>query len=95
VGGHQNMTGKVVDILEHMPHVSGKASCLGCGHWWVAVAPTGTVCLQCPECGLDKGVFHAVCVPDTYWTCTCGCAHFFVSGTTNIICALCGEAQVF
>ena len=35
------------------PHISGDARCLACKHEWVAVAPIGTIWLECPACKDD------------------------------------------
>lgn len=37
------------------PHWTGTAHCLGCKHEWQAVAPLGTMWLECPKCNLPKG----------------------------------------
>lgn len=86
--------GELVALDDKRPHLSGKALCLNCSKEWVAVAPLGTTALQCPECGLLKGVFNAVCAPEKAWQCGCGCFHFLVS-PQNVICALCGAVQQF
>lgn len=33
----------------------GLVRCIGCHHEWEASAPTGTVWVNCPKCGFDKG----------------------------------------
>jgi hypothetical protein len=83
-----------LDDYRHDPHLSGNAACLACKHTWVAVVPVGTTILDCPACGLGKGVYANLVVPDTAWECRCGCHHFFVS-PEKIICVLCGTTQVF
>lgn len=87
--------GEVIDILTAGPHLEGKAKCLHCNHEWQAVAPIGVFKeLECPNCHLMKGVFNSICAPENFWTCECGCAHFFISGiTSHAICANCGLAQ--
>lgn len=52
---------KVVSLAaykeENAPHWAGRCKCIGCGHEWVGVGPIGVViALECPECGLPKGV---------------------------------------
>jgi len=86
--------GKVVDILEKQPHLAGAACCLGCSHKWTVVAPQGTIMLECPSCGLHKGVFAALCITEDeeYWECKCGCCHFYIQETI-FICCLCGNAK--
>lgn len=85
---------KVVDIRSKSPHMTGRCVCLQCKNKWVGVAEIGTTCLQCPSCGLDKGVFSAVAMPESYWECECGCAHFAI-GLSSTICLYCGLAQNF
>lgn len=62
---------------KNSPHWSGTAYCVGCKHEWEAAAPTGTINIECPVCGLPKGVpkypFGAD-IGDAVLTCTdCGC----------------------
>jgi hypothetical protein len=40
---------------EREPHWAGTCKCVGCGHEWDAVAPLGTLQLECPSCTLPKG----------------------------------------
>ena len=40
---------------ERSPHLSGQARCVACKHEWAAVAPLGTLQLECPSCGLERG----------------------------------------
>lgn len=40
---------------ERQPHWTGTARCVGCQHEWTAVAPIGTLWVDCPSCGLPKG----------------------------------------
>jgi len=49
--------GEVIELDDYRPHVSGEAACLLCGHMWVAVAPVGTVVLECPGCHSMAGRF--------------------------------------
>lgn len=49
--------GDVVDIRSKKPHLSGGASCLACKHTWQAVAELGVNDLECPSCGLLRGVW--------------------------------------
>lgn len=52
----------VVDLAaaraERSPHLSGEAQCLECQHRWVAVAPIGTVQLECPACRSARGIWR-------------------------------------
>jgi len=87
--------GKVIDINEALPHLTSICICLECKHEWVGVMPLGTCSLECPECGLEKGVCKGVACPEEAWQCKCGCIHFFVSDTHHILCCYCGRIQVF
>ena len=82
----------VVNLAERRPHVSGKAKCLHCKHEWVAVAPEMASPLECPECGLDKGVFSGLAsrAELLHYTCGCGSDTFFLS-ENGPYCANCGE----
>jgi hypothetical protein len=91
---HKAMTAEVVDINANRPHLSGKAKCLECHHEWVNVAPAGLHHFECPKCGLLKGVYHAVVMPDELFQCHCGCASYFI-GRYGCMCALCGELATF
>lgn len=89
------MTAEVIDIRSRLPHMEGKCICLNCKKEWQGVAEIGVIdTLECPECGLFKGVFNAVAAPEMCWTCPCGCYHFFGS-KDGMMCALCGLTQVF
>lgn len=78
---------------EKTPHNSGKARCLGCKHEWVAVAPVGTLVLECPSCQCDKGIFLGLVSPDEYhWQCNCG-NQFFCFTPTQTYCPVCGSTQ--
>lgn len=51
---------------ERSPHWAGKCRCLGCGNEWVGVGPVGyTAGLECPSCGLPKGVVKNLFGADT------------------------------
>jgi hypothetical protein len=80
--------------LERGPHNAGQALCTQCGHEWVAVAPVGTVVLECPGCHTFKGLFKGPIEPEHgIWTCNCGCYAMVISDTTNILCWNCGTIQ--
>lgn len=56
--------------------ISGSAICQSCRHEWVAVRETGTIYLECPSCGCNKGVGkHPVGAAegDASFVCNCGC----------------------
>jgi len=86
---------KIIDLQNKMPHVSGPAVCVACGHEWTAVAPSGRFDeLECGNCGLMKGVLKYGVVPEPTWVCGCGCWLFTISGKTgNIMCWQCGREQ--
>lgn len=83
--------GEVVNLLDRKPHLAGNAKCLACAHEWVAVSPTGVAALECPGCGLHKGVFKSLCEPSdgVVWHCKCGCDTFYIdrSGVCCLVCA--------
>lgn len=82
----------VISLDEYKPHISGEATCLTCGHEWMAVAPIGTVELECSECHTFKGVFVGMTAPDTVWECNCGNQHFYID-PDGAMCAKCGTRQ--
>ena len=85
---------EILDLDKFRPHITGLAKCLACKHEWQAVAPIGTVSLECPTCALDKGVFDAVTVPEVpILECACGCRHFFVRENWLVSCCLCGVSH--
>lgn len=68
---------------ERSPHWSGYCRCMGCQHEWMGVGPIGTSAeLECPECGLPKGVvkhLFGADVGDHVLSCTdCGCDSFAI-----------------
>lgn len=89
------LMGEIVEFGKKEPHLSGMAVCKGCGHEWFAVEPVGTVEFECPECGLEKGVYQGFVYPsDDVWTCNCGNDLFF-NMRGYFMCCRCGEEQVF
>lgn len=75
------------------PHIQGPARCLGCGYGWQAVAPAGTVKLDCPLCGAPKGRFvEVVALPEgtLRWVCQCEGEIFYVL-ENSMICVNCGK----
>ncbi|MGH8446879.1 MAG: hypothetical protein ACREVL_16525 [Solimonas sp.] len=79
---------------EHDPHLSGPARCMQCSHQWVAVAPVGTVWLECPACHCVKGVFEGAVGPgqdDAQWRCACGGYLFYISKAHGVCCCQCGK----
>lgn len=73
------------------------ALCLGCRHEWVAVAEAGTVDLECPSCGLWKGVGKGLVGAgdgEQVFRCDCGSealtAIITLAGKHRLRCMLCG-----
>jgi len=85
---------------EREPHMAGEARCIACKHEWVAVSPTGTTWLECPECHAMKGVYIHPCLKiakekdeyEPWWTCKCG-NNLFIIYHGSIMCPNCGEFQ--
>ncbi len=44
--------------LRSVDHLEGEALCTACGHTWQALAPLGTVALECPACHTMKGLYR-------------------------------------
>lgn len=84
----------VIDIASRRsrPTLEGPARCLSCRHDWIAVAPTGTVALDCPACGLNKGQFIHLAVREDrlHWRCACSNDLFHVT-PDGYYCPVCGE----
>lgn len=83
--------------LERSPHMTGPAQCLSCKHEWTAVAPVGTVALDCPACGGHKGQFeYLVDAPEdsAFFQCHCGNSLYRhirrPDGQTHWMCVGCG-----
>lgn len=86
------MGDNVIQIDNHRPHISGAAKCLSCAHEWEAVAPIGTVELECPGCQTWKGVFNGCTGPELVWECQCGNQHFYLCDD-GPMCSRCGLTQ--
>lgn len=72
--------------------MSGRARCLVCRHEWAAAAETGTVWMECPACGANKGHFVVPCAQSEggeQWICKCGCDVFFITPDA-VRCCNCG-----
>ncbi len=73
--------------------ITGKARCILCKYEWVAVAPAGTVWLDCPECHSMKGIHIFSCVrKEEHWTCNCGNDLFHIT-KEGTYCPNCGTWQ--
>lgn len=78
-------------------HGSGEAFCIQCGHTWHAVAPVGTVDLECPSCRTMKGKwrFEFQPTPGTLVReCNCGNQLFYLTPAGHL-CANCGFYQLY
>jgi hypothetical protein len=76
-------------------HASGEAFCIGCNYTWQAVAPTGTLHLECPNCKTMKGKFKWEFYPaqtTMVRQCNCGNQLFYMT-TEGHLCANCGLYQ--
>lgn len=86
----------VVDLAEarkrRTPHLQGAAVCTACDHEWQAVAPSGTVWLQCQSCGTQRGLMRHAPKPASVWHCSCGCDAFYIS-SAGLLCVCCGSDQ--
>lgn len=77
---------------EDEPHMRGKAMCTACGHEWEAVAPVGTLHLDCPSCDRVRGEFKHFIEPtedQPVWKCNCGCYTFYLK-PEGAMCRQCG-----
>lgn len=55
--------------------------------------------LECPECGLCKGVTEGLCMPGpskgpVYRCAACGCEVFYVLVAGSIVCPGCGSEAI-
>lgn len=76
---------------EREPHMQGRARCLGCKYEWQAVAPLGTVTLECPHCELPQGRFMNLVEDEgMHWTCNCGNQYFSIT-PQRTYCTVCGD----
>jgi hypothetical protein len=71
--------------------LSGPARCMECRHKWAAVAPAGTVILECPACSMMKGAWVGAIISERsdIWQCKCG-NDLFAVYRIGIMCARCG-----
>ena len=99
---HGVSMGQVIDFLKSATHEEsetcgrGEAFCLACASEWEAVAPVGTVELECPECHTHKGRFKfAYSAPEAHvWMCNCGNQLFNIT-PDGTFCPNCGTYQNF
>ncbi len=99
--------GEVVSLLrvkeDRTPHAQGSARCISCKHTWQAVAPLGTMTLQCPSCNEMKGLWTHTFGPEPgktqVYTCVvCESTHMTAyrkigDDTTRFMCVGCGSSQ--
>lgn len=88
---------KQKDPSDNVQHGAGEAFCIACDHSWVAVAPTGTLALECPECGAMKGHWKFEFMPSVgqeVRECNCGNQLFYLTPVGHL-CANCGIYQVY
>lgn len=71
------------------PHLHGEAFCTACGSTWIAVAPTGTVHLDCPVCQRMQGLFKHGVEPEVAWVCRCDERLFWLT-KSGAMCRRCG-----
>jgi hypothetical protein len=87
--------GDVIEFPKPGQWGTGEAFCIGCKHTWVAVAPTGTVDLECPKCKCEKGRWKFLFYPNEgqlIRVCNCGNQLFFLTPEGHM-CANCGIYQ--
>ena len=85
--------GVVIPICPEPAHFTGPAVCLDCKHEWVAVAPVGTVYLECPKCGTEKGRSkYPIQYSGLEWQCQCGNNLFHIT-PDGCYCPCCGVYQ--
>jgi len=76
---------------DRTPHLSGMVRCLACRVKWAAVAPAGTVWMECPACSLERGRFiESARKAGAHWYCHCGCDLFHVT-PNGYYCPNCGS----
>jgi hypothetical protein len=92
------MTNEMADVLSISdyradPHMTGEVRCMACGHEWIAVCPSGTTLLDCPQCQCTKGFLrHEVLRDGELWVCHCGNDLFHMT-PNGIYCPHCGDWQ--
>lgn len=85
---------KVINLADHRPHISGDAICR-CGHTWVAVAPVGTIDLECPACRTLRGLFtYPIGLDEPVLVCDCGAYLFYITEDGTSVCRECARGYV-
>jgi rubrerythrin len=82
---------------DEVPYASGNAFCMSCDYNWAAVAPVGTVWLECPSCKAEKGRFKfPMALPEKTLVYTCNCGNQLFNMTPEgHFCPNCGEWRRF
>lgn len=86
---------EIVDLnqkrVENSPHASGECRCMACKHEWIAVYSLPIEAdLECPDCGLERGIPLFNHAPEIAYTCNCGSIYFVIS-PDNAICIQCAS----
>ena len=79
------------------PMATGEAFCIGCSYQWLAIAPLGTVQLECPACSSMKGIWkwpHKPAPGMLVRECNCGNQLFYLTPEGHC-CANCGTYQCY
>ena len=91
------MSSNVIPFEKPIQHGSGEAFCISCNHRWVAVAPTGSTCFECPACKRHTGKFKFEFYPSVgqmVRECGCGNQLFYLTKEGHL-CANCGVYQQY
>jgi hypothetical protein len=87
--------GTVVDLESRRPHTTGPATCLHCGHGWIATVPVSLGSFECPACGLFKGIHKGICSPPSdalsFMCGGCKGSFFWVLEGGDVMCVACGK----
>ena len=82
--------------FKRWPHLAGEAMCIACKHVWAAVAPVGTMQLECPACKAERGQWRYPFNADTgqqIFICnTCNSTNFAVQ-PHRVLCVGCGTSH--
>lgn len=85
--------------IEQGPHVTGQAICMHCRHKWAAVRPLTDDAedMQCPACGLPRGVWeYNFTVPEgPIWTCAYCPSQAFKLTPVAAYCIGCGRRTTY
>lgn len=83
---------EVISLDAHRPHYEGPVRCLDCKHEWQAVAPVGTLWLECPSCSLLRGRFIWPVQRQEILHLICGCGNdLFHLTEYGPYCPNCGD----